>query len=263
MSENNYKYIELPEPELYDLEKDPHELDNIIEDEKEKAEAMQTKLLAYVKNKRPELEGLLNTGAKPKEKIGLMKFHILPRIPLARINIDSAIKHYEGLVSKDPGNKLFKYTLVRIYIAAGKLDLAKEKLLRMLEQDPDENRAWGMLAMVYDRRGETDKAIECYKRTLAINPDTPFALNNLAWHYAGRGKNLDEALELAQKAIALSPGNANFLDTLAEVYLKRGEKEKAIETFKKALNLDPDSKVLQDKLKSLEEKPETKKDISQ
>jgi len=56
------------------------------------------------------------------------------------------------------------------------------------------------------------------------------------------------AERFSKKAVKSEPENHRYLDTLAEVYYVRGKKEKAIETIKKALEIDTDNRLYKQQL---------------
>ena len=87
----------------------------------------------------------------------------------------------------------------------------------------------------YAEDGRIEAAIASYEEALAVVA-TP--MNHLAWLYFGEGKT-EEALPLSRLAVTLSPGDANFLDTLAEILLEKGEKAEALELMEQAARLDP------------------------
>jgi len=66
-------------------------------------------------------------------------------------------------------------------------------------------------------------------------------LNNLGYALLGEGK-LDAASAVFRLNVEFFPDSANAYDSLAESYLKRGEKELAIVYYQKSLQLDPDNK---------------------
>ncbi len=70
-------------------------------------------------------------------------------------------------------------------------------------------------------------------------PNDATALNNLAWMYAKCDRNLEQALELAQRAVGLAPSSPVFLDTLAEVEFRNGLVERALESMRGCVKLDP------------------------
>jgi uncharacterized Ntn-hydrolase superfamily protein len=100
-----------------------------------------------------------------------------------------------------------------------------------------------------DRRREAEReyarAVHLYRRAIAARPDDPTPRNGLAWFYAGHNLNLDEALQLARDARDLAPNSWKVLDTLAEVYLRKGDLDAAHETAREALVLEPGNPYLQ------------------
>ena len=54
-----------------------------------------------------------------------------------------------------------------------------------------------------------------------------------------RRKQVNEAIEVLKLNVAAYPQSANVYDSLGEAYMVRGDKEKAIENYQKALALDP------------------------
>jgi tetratricopeptide (TPR) repeat protein len=55
-------------------------------------------------------------------------------------------------------------------------------------------------------------------------------------------------MEHATKAVELAPQNGNYLDTLAEVYFRQGDRESAIEYSRRAVQLTPDRDSLSKQL---------------
>ena len=50
---------------------------------------------------------------------------------------------------------------------------------------------------------------------------------------------VDEAVAILKTAIELYPKEANLYDSLGEFQLKKGDKAKALESYKKALEINP------------------------
>lgn len=84
-------------------------------------------------------------------------------------------------------------------------------------------------------------AQESLKRALALNPQGPASaggLNNIAYQLAGVGM-VDEGMAILRVAIEMHPKEANLYDSLGEFQLKKGDKAKALESYKKALEVNP------------------------
>ena len=67
--------------------------------------------------------------------------------------------------------------------------------------------------------------------------------NSLAWHYAERGENLDEALELSRKAVAQNPEKGAYLDTLGWILWQQDRKDEAVPLLIEGHERDPNDPV--------------------
>lgn len=104
----------------------------------------------------------------------------------------------------------------------------------------------------YKREGfEKAKALytQVHKDDPEYNLFNESTLNSLGYEFY-RADKLDQAIEILQLNTEAYPTSANVYDSLADAYLKKGEKDKAIENFKKAMEINPKfgSKAKLDKL---------------
>jgi len=76
------------------------------------------------------------------------------------------------------------------------------------------------------------------------------SLNNLGYAVLGEGR-FEAASAVFRLNAEFFPDSANAYDSLAESYLKRGEKELAVVHYEKALQLDPDNKNALEKVRAL------------
>jgi tetratricopeptide (TPR) repeat protein len=106
------------------------------------------------------------------------------------------------------------------------------------------------------RRG-FDHASEIYAAILKDQPD--FKLDEGAvnlWGYNLMEKNhLAEATELFKLNVQVFPGSWNAYDSLGEAYMKAGQKQLAIDNYKKSLELNPANDNAKEQLKTLETPP--------
>jgi len=96
-----------------------------------------------------------------------------------------------------------------------------------------------------------------YAAMLKDNPD--FKLNEAAvnlWGLDLMEKNhLTEAIELLKLNVQVFQGSSNAYDSLGEAYMKAGQKQLAIDNYKKSLELNPENDNAKEKLKALETAP--------
>ena len=86
------------------------------------------------------------------------------------------------------------------------------------------------------------RALPLLKKSVALNPSpngpaSAGGLNSVAYEMAGVGM-IDEAITIEQMAIEMYPKEANLYDSLGEFQLRKGEKAKALASYKKALETD-------------------------
>jgi tetratricopeptide (TPR) repeat protein len=142
--------------------------------------------------------------------------------------------------------------------ALGRLDEARQEVGAVLAVCPGRLELALTVVPELTRRGYTKDADELYARVLAFHdalckehPGSAWCHNNLAWLSARCRRDLDVALVHARKAVELEPDNAGYLDTLAETYFQRGDKARAIEAEKRAIELQPRGDYFRLQLKRL------------
>ncbi len=95
---------------------------------------------------------------------------------------------------------------------------------------------------------------ELYKSILEMNPMMELpegSLNNLGLQLVFNPKTSQTGIKVFLFATGIYPNSANLFDSLAEAYLFIGDKEKAIENFKKSLKLDSQNQNAVERLKLL------------
>jgi tetratricopeptide (TPR) repeat protein len=87
----------------------------------------------------------------------------------------------------------------------------------------------------YDRKGDTIDAVASYEEALTL---LAAPMNDLAWDYLQQG-DTERALPLSRLAVQLCPSRAAFIETLAEILAKDGNRAEALKWMGKAAALDP------------------------
>jgi len=81
----------------------------------------------------------------------------------------------------------------------------------------------------------------------------PRTLNTVAEWLANEGANLDGAIEVLKLNVEMDPGVANTHGMLGRFYVAKGDKAAAAAAFRKALELDPENKVIEDELDAVKD----------
>ena len=83
---------------------------------------------------------------------------------------------------------------------------------------------------------------ESWERMTAVIrqfPDSDNTCNTAAWMASRARRNLEPAEKLLEKALAANPDQSAYLDTMAEIQFARGNREKALEWSRRAVNFMP------------------------
>lgn len=138
---------------------------------------------------------------------------------------------------------------------------------------------------VYSSIDSIKQAMPYYQMAINADPENSLALNNMAYFIALTGGDLDEAETMVRKSLDLSPDNVNALDTYAwvlfkkkeykyakteidraleaevtpsadlyehagDIYFMNGLPDEALEYWEKALEMNPENKLLAKKVKN-------------
>jgi tetratricopeptide (TPR) repeat protein len=114
---------------------------------------------------------------------------------------------------------------------------------RVLSHMPDSIRAMDVLGVALEQQGRYEEAIECFKSVLEAAPAYAHAHFTKALAMFKSGKDLQTALAEFELLVTLNPNDYKALNMVGECYRRRGEMPKAIDAFKKALAINPQSIV--------------------
>jgi tetratricopeptide (TPR) repeat protein len=122
--------------------------------------------------------------------------------------------------------------------ARGDPSTQARELEALAAEFPGDPRAVIPLANFRFARQEYTEAVDLYEKALALDP-----AHALGWNQLGYCNRFLARYDAAEKAfaryVALVPKDPNPHDSLAELYLKVGEFEKAIASYRRALAVDP------------------------
>ncbi|MFC1738383.1 tetratricopeptide repeat protein [Planctomycetota bacterium] len=117
--------------------------------------------------------------------------------------------------------------------------IAEDLLRRILDHDPDSLPAMNTLAMLLQITGRSTEAATLYQRILTFRSDNVIAINNLAWILCDEQGKYQQALELVQRGLQFAPDYVDLIDTRGVLYDKLGQYDKAIQDFTRCLELYP------------------------
>lgn len=130
----------------------------------------------------------------------------------------------------------------------GEYKKAAQILESALSQFPEHAQLHFYYGSVLDRLGQKEKVISTMKKVISFDPNHVQGLNYLAFTYAEKGENLDEAEKLARRAIELDPKDGYILDTLGWVLHKKGDYKESVKYLEAAQRLQPTVAVIAEHL---------------
>nr|WP_314623765.1 XrtA/PEP-CTERM system TPR-repeat protein PrsT [uncultured Noviherbaspirillum sp.] len=158
-------------------------------------------------------------------------------LPLARQSFEEAVKLQAGYFPP-------VVNLAQIDFAEKKPDAGRARIEAFLEKDKDNVEAITALASLTQAQGKTAEAIALLERASNAKPaDIPAALR-LGTAYL-RTNEKQKASALAQRLVISFPSSPEVLDFSAQTQLANGDKDAALDTYRKLAGLVPNSALAQ------------------
>jgi tetratricopeptide (TPR) repeat protein len=135
------------------------------------------------------------------------------------------------------------HTRRKDYPQALKYFTAAEVIARATETNRWDAPFLFQLGACQERLKHFAEAEKYFEQALEIDPDYSEAMNYLGYMWAEQGRNLERARQLLARAIELEPKNGAYWDSLAWVYHQLKKDRQALEHQQRALKFttDPDS----------------------
>jgi arylsulfatase A-like enzyme/Tfp pilus assembly protein PilF len=267
MRTDRWKFILAPKPELYDLERDPRERENVITRHPAEADQLQKKIwevigpagqdqkLTYApmnKETRQELESLgyvsagtprdivLNmSGPDPKDRLTtLAAAQQYDRFMKARAYAQAA-RAMEGAVRADSANPLARLYLATAYEKLRDWKRAIEVYRGAVEIGVATDQILTRLGKAYLRLHDLDKAIPAMEQASKINPTDLDNLRNLGIAYL-QLKRVQDAEKAFRAILVQDDRYASAYNGLGLVAIQRGDGDAARTDFEKAVEYGPD-----------------------
>ena len=112
-----------------------------------------------------------------------------------------------------------------------------EQLVKINKKDPD---VWSFMGAIYAQKGDIKNSESCFKRVLKLDKKNYTAYFQLGVIHLNVGK-CESAIKYLTDALRIKNDFADAHNYLAYAYIGYGNEEMGINSFKKALKLDPGS----------------------
>lgn len=153
-----------------------------------------------------------------------------------------AISLLKDALQANAGDVELEYELASSYERSGDREAAEKLFLDILKGHPDHTGTLNYLGYMYAESGTNlDRAQDMLTRAVRIEPRNGAYVDSLGWVYFRQGR-LDLAEKYLTDATRLLPHDATVREHLGDVFAKRGDYRKALDLYRSALTLDPESK---------------------
>ncbi|MFQ6083570.1 MAG: sulfatase-like hydrolase/transferase [Candidatus Aminicenantia bacterium] len=229
-----YKYIDLPIEELYDMESDYREENNLAESKKSVVEKLDERLIKFIsKYSSKESKEIKRIEEDPEtlEKLRALGY-------IGGISQKPLKKTYT--IEDDPKRLIDLDSMTHEAIAAysrGNSHQAIEIFNTILKRRPTFSLIYSQLSFIYHEIGQFEKAIETLEKALSLGLENESILSKLGVCLQEVGK-LDRSIEILEITVDKYPQHVEAYNYLGISYWRSGQFEKAIKTFEKLLFLD-------------------------
>ena len=259
-----WKFIEAPEPELYDLSADPAEKVNLIEREPSTATALRRVLdastragsrmtptpltaqarerlasLGYVSTVTPPASSTAGpAGPDPKRMVALFERLLEGNHALASGRLDDAARIAAEVLRQDEGNGFAHQLQGRAALAQGRNREAMSAFAAYLKLVPGSADAHHWTALAALRLGDRQRALAEEEATLAIDPRHTAAISLRAGLLFSSGRK-DEGIAALREAMTADPSNQALVLELADLLADAKRFDEAEPLYRQALAARP------------------------
>ena len=263
---NHWKYIRAPKPELYDLNSDPGETTNVIQQHPAEVQRLEAQLkniignggsekvqthmvderqmaqlrsLGYLSGFSPQKYDLKGQGPDPKDKVGILKLLYLAENPASKLPAARRIAMLEQAVREDTQNPSLYHQLGGELEKAGRYKDALRLYETALQHGVENGRLHSRIADLALRGGDKDRAIAEYEKAARFNPSDLESQTNLATAYLEKGRVAD-AERVFSFVVASDADSAAGHNGLGLIAIQKHDMPDAQVQFEKAVQIDPD-----------------------
>jgi arylsulfatase A-like enzyme/tetratricopeptide (TPR) repeat protein len=258
--QNDFKYISLPEPELYDLQKDSQEKANLFKKKNILARDLDKKLARFIaansrqggktnrelsESDKEELQALGYISSFSKQaaqsldpKQGILVSNRLKGINnlLKKKDVEQAEKDMQALLKEYPQVRmpLIHNMLYKLFMLKRDSAAAMNCLLDGITLFPDVDQFRISLALTLFDMKRYDKAEKRCRELIAMNPNSTRAIILLG-EIREKQNRPAEAIEFYAQALKLEPQNISLKVKYAELLLAGGKYAQAVSVYNQVL----------------------------
>ncbi|MBN2564139.1 MAG: tetratricopeptide repeat protein [Candidatus Eisenbacteria bacterium] len=242
---HTHKYILAPQEELYDLTRDPGEVENVFADARSLAQALKSRLLEMLDRNGPGHGSSRELTDDERERLGSLGY---------------VQSHGQPGSGKLPDPK----TMMPVYNDAlrseelygrGEYASAADLAQSVLDRSDMLPQALRVLAFCNVKLGRADEAVRILRESTERDPDA-FLIRSLAQVLIIEGRYAD-ALETLELCASVAPDDGRVPLLRGDVYANQGRNDRAISEYEEAIRIDENRVGIQarQKIANLEKSP--------
>jgi arylsulfatase A-like enzyme/Tfp pilus assembly protein PilF len=225
----NFKFIKLPIPELYDLQRDPAEINNLCTNS-DLCKRWNDQFVTYFSGFKKKTTEVKPVDSETEEKLRALGY----------VAATPEKREQQYSVDDDPKNLIPLQRRIEDaigYYAEGYELKAIEVLEALMEEKPKFGSSYQYASFIWNRLGQPDKAVEVLRNAIHNGIDSAETHGQLGSSLIDSGKFQEGAAQL-KVALNKDPGDFDRWIELGRAYKKNGDSAEAEKIFRQVLSKD-------------------------
>jgi arylsulfatase A-like enzyme/Tfp pilus assembly protein PilF len=223
------KYILAPRDELYDLERDPKETDELAGN-RQRGD-MRAQLMAFISrfSRGALAPGSQQMSAEDQRRLAALGY------------LSGTVKVDKQAPLADPKDKLAAYTALAkatALVDEKRWTEAVSGLLRLVEEEPELADAWSLMGNACLGLRRHQEALDAFRHALDLKPGNNFLMLNILKTLAAMGE-AEAAASENLRFLKLFPKDAALLEELGYIRLLQRRPDEALAALRQAVAIDP------------------------
>ncbi|XP_036721550.1 protein O-mannosyl-transferase TMTC1 isoform X1 [Balaenoptera musculus] len=168
---------------------------------------------------------------------------------------EEALQIYREAVSLQPSQRELRLALAQVLAVMGQTKEAEKVTNHIVSEETGCLECYRLLSAIHSKQEQHDKALDAIDKALKLKPKDPKVVSELFFTKGNqlREQNLlDKAFESYKVAVELNPDQAQAWMNMGGIQHIKGNYVSARAYYERALQLVPDSKLLQENLAKLD-----------
>lgn len=146
-----------------------------------------------------------------------------------RKDFDSALECFDEAMKTNPKNSQAYFYKGLVSMWSNNYVNAETNIKKAIDLKDDVELYYFYLAVVQEKKNRIPEAIDSLEKAIKANPKSSRSYNFLGFIYADKNIKIEESYQMIRKALEMEPDNGAYLDSMGWVYYRKGEFRQALE----------------------------------